>query len=87
MMMVRAEPGRRIVWKRTGHLCWVPCMPTLTPKELAHKLIDQLPDAATWQDVLYFLEVRADIEAGLADIHAGRVDKVSDVRKEYGLPE
>ncbi len=58
-----------------------------TPKEQAHRLIDQLPDNASWQDVLYFLEVRADIEEGLQDIKAGRIDVVADVRKEYGLPE
>ena len=58
-----------------------------TPKEQAHKLIDQLPDNASWQEVLYFLEVRADIEEGLQDVEAGRVDSVADVRKEYGLSE
>jgi hypothetical protein len=50
-------------------------------------LIDQLPDSASWQELLYRMEVCADIEAGLADIKAGRVDAVADVRKEYGLPE
>jgi hypothetical protein len=58
-----------------------------TPKEQAHKLLDQLPDTATWKEVLYYLEVRADVEEGLEDIRAGRVDAVADVRKEYGLPK
>jgi hypothetical protein len=60
---------------------------TATPKQQAHELIDQLPDTASWADVLYRMEVRADIEAGLADIRAGRVRSVADVRKDYGLPE
>ena len=58
-----------------------------TPKQQAHDLIDQLPDTVSWQDLLYRMEVRADIEAGLTDIKAGRVDSVADVRKEYGLPK
>jgi hypothetical protein len=59
----------------------------VTPKQQAHELLDQLPDTASWADVLYRMEVRADIEAGLADIKAGRVHSVADVRKDYGLPE
>lgn len=65
-------------------------MPTATqqnPKQEAHKLIDELPDSITWQELAYRLEVRADIEEGLADIRAGRVTDVKDVRREFGLPE
>lgn len=57
------------------------------PKQEAHKLIDELPDGVTWQELAYRLEVRADIEEGLADIRAGRVTEVKDVRREFGLPE
>ncbi len=59
-------------------------MPAMV-KAQAHALIDSLPDSATWQQVLYTLEVRADIEAGLGDAEAGRVTAVADVRREYGL--
>lgn len=58
---------------------------THTPKHLAHELIDQLPDTATWRELAYTLEVRADIEEGLADIEAGRVSSVVEIRREYGL--
>jgi hypothetical protein len=30
-------------------------------------LIEALPDDATWQDLLYALELRGDVEAGLVD--------------------
>jgi len=65
-------------------------MPTatgLSPKQEAHRLIDELPDGVTWQELAYRLEVRAEIEEGLSDIKAGRVSDVKDVRREFGLPE
>jgi predicted transcriptional regulator len=59
----------------------------LTPKQQAHALIDALPDNATWTELAYRLEVRADIEAGLADVKAGRVVSTADLRHEFNLPE
>jgi predicted transcriptional regulator len=44
-------------------------MSTLTTKEQARALIDQLPDSATWDDVAQAIAV----EEGLADLRAGRV--------------
>jgi hypothetical protein len=58
-----------------------------SPKQEAHKLISEMPDGVTWQELAYRLEVRADIEQGLADIRAGRVTDVKDVRREFDLPE
>jgi predicted transcriptional regulator len=58
-----------------------------TPKQLAHELIDELPDSASWDEVMYKLAVRRSIERGLQDADAGRVTDVRDIRKEYGLPE
>jgi predicted transcriptional regulator len=60
---------------------------TLTPKEQAHALIDGLPDNATWSELAYRLEVRADIEEGLADVEAGRVVSTAELRRDFGLPE
>ena len=56
-------------------------------KQDAHQLVDQLPDNATWQDLIYRAAVRADIEAGLQDSAAGRVTPVKDVLKEFGFAE
>ncbi len=58
-----------------------------TPKQQARRLIDELPDGISWQELAYRLEVRADIEEGLADIKAGRVVSTAELRREFGLPE
>ncbi len=49
-------------------------MSTMTTiKEQARELVDQLPDDATWKDLLYEIYVRQEIEAGLRDLDEGRV--------------
>jgi hypothetical protein len=58
---------------------------TVAIKQRTHELIDALPDDATWQDLLNALEFRADVDAGLADAKAGRVNKVEELRRDYGL--
>lgn len=58
-----------------------------TPKAQAHELLDTLPEDATWERLAYTLEVRADIEAGLADVAAGRVIPHEEVRRRFGLSE
>ena len=55
-------------------------------KEEARKLIENLPDDSTWEDLMYQIYVRESIESGLADSEAGRITDVEDVRKEFGLP-
>ena len=62
-------------------------MSTPTPKQQAHELIDALPDDATWADLAYRIEVRADIEEGLADVEAGRVLTTAELRRDLNLPE
>lgn len=54
-------------------------------RQEAHALVDQMKAGATWDDLAYAMEVRADIEAGLADIEAGRVYTTEEVRKVLGL--
>lgn len=53
-----------------------------TPKEAARQLIDRLPDQATWDDIMYELYVKEKIEAGLADIEAGRTIPHEQVKAE-----
>ncbi|MBD2299038.1 MAG: hypothetical protein KAF91_24595 [Nostoc sp. TH1S01] len=62
-------------------------MEKLNIKEEAKKLIEQLPDNCTWDDLMYEIYVRQVIEAGLADSQAGRVTSVQAVRAKFGLPE
>jgi hypothetical protein len=54
-------------------------------KQEAHKLIDELPETATWDDLAERIETIIDIEAGLADSAADRVTENSQVRREFGL--
>lgn len=56
-----------------------------TPKAQALELIDQLPDNASWEDVVYRLELHASIERGLADSEAGRVTPQEDVERRFGV--
>jgi predicted transcriptional regulator len=54
-------------------------------KQYLHELADELPDTATTDDALYHLELRRDIEAGLADCEVGRTVPHEEVAKRYGL--
>lgn len=62
-------------------------MTTAIIKEKAHKIIDQMPEGATWDDLIHEIYVREVIELGLADSKAGRTKDVKEIRAKYGLPE
>lgn len=62
-------------------------MSTIVSKEDAHRLIDRLPENATWDDLMHEIYVREAIEKGLEDSHAGRTKDVKEIRRQYGLPE
>jgi predicted transcriptional regulator len=54
-------------------------------KEEARHLIETLPEGATWEDLMERIYVRKAIEAGLADVEAGRTVPLEEVRQRYGL--
>lgn len=58
--------------------------PSIKPEAL--RLVEQLPDDATWEDLLYEIYVRQAIETGLKDCREGRTLPVSEVRRRLGLP-
>jgi len=60
-------------------------MESLNLKEEAHRLIDNLPENSTWDDLMYQIYVRLGVEAGLADSKAGNVQTIKDVRARFGL--
>ena len=60
-------------------------MSTVNLKQAAHQLIEKLPDDATWDDVVYEMVTRREIEKGLADSDANRTTPVEDVIKEFGV--
>lgn len=59
---------------------------TASIKGEARQLVDQLPDDATWDDLLYEIYVRQSVEAGLAAIREGRTLTTAQVRERLGLP-
>jgi predicted transcriptional regulator len=61
-------------------------MTAVTVRDEARRLVDQLPDDATWEDLLYQIYVRQSVETGLDDCRAGRVVPVEEVRRRLGLP-
>jgi hypothetical protein len=65
-------------------------MPTLQKpkrgvKSLALKLIRTMPDNATWDDLMYQVYVRQKIDAGLADLVAGRKHSHEDIKRHFGV--
>ena len=60
-------------------------MQTKSIKQEAYRILDKLPDKATWDDLMYQIYVRQTIEAGIKDSDEGRTIDVKDVRKRFGL--
>ena len=56
-------------------------------KAEARRIVDRLPESASWEDLIYQLYVRQSIEAGLKDADEGQVESVEEVRRSFGLPE
>jgi hypothetical protein len=56
-------------------------------KEQAHRLVDELADDATWEDLMYSIYVRQAIEDGVRDSEAGRIMPVRDVKSKLGLSQ
>jgi len=60
-------------------------MQTANLKAEARRLVDQLPEDATWEDLMYEIYVRQKIEAGLKASDEDRAIDVEEVRKRFGL--
>jgi len=54
-------------------------------KEEAYRLLQELPESATWDDLMYKIYVRQAIESGLEDSDAGRTVDMRVVRARFGL--
>ena len=52
-------------------------------KQALHALADQLPDNATWKDVVYEAYVRQEIEAGLSEAQRGEFASADDVQTAF----
>lgn len=60
-------------------------METINLKEEARRLVDQLPENSTWDDLMHAIYVRRSIEKGLADSEARRTISVEEVHGKFGL--
>ena len=54
-------------------------------KKEAARLVRQLPESASWDDLMYEILVRQKIEAGLADLRDGRTHDHASIRYEFGV--
>jgi len=52
-----------------------------TAKEEVRKLLDQIPEDATLEDIQYHIYVRQKIEKGLKDVEQGRVLSQEEVER------
>ena len=55
-------------------------------KEEAKKLLDIIPDAATWDDIMYEFYVRKKIETSFESAEAGEVVSHEEVKQRF-LPQ
>ncbi len=62
-------------------------MQTCNIKEEVRSLLEDLPEDATWDDLMYKIYVRQAVEAGLEDSKAGRTIDVKEVRSRFGFPK
>ena len=54
-------------------------------KQTANRLIDDLPDDTSWEKLLYPLQIRYDIEAGLAESEVNQVVSSAEQRQQLGI--
>jgi hypothetical protein len=57
----------------------------MSMREDAIRLVEQLPEELSWDDLMYEIYVRKAIEAGMADSKAGRTIPVEQLRARFGL--
>ena len=60
-------------------------MQTVDIKKEVQILLKDLPEGATWDDLMYKIYVRQAIEAGLEDSKAGRTVDMKEIRSRFGL--
>ena len=53
-------------------------------KEEAKRLVEELPDNASWEDLMYQIHVRQAVETGLCDIAEGRTVSDEEARHQLG---
>ena len=54
-------------------------------KKAAARLVRELPETASWDDLMYEILVRQKIEAGMSDVRDGRKHDHTSIRSEFGV--
>jgi hypothetical protein len=54
-------------------------------KSAARAIVDALPDDATWDDLMYRIYVRQEIDAGLRDEAEGKVLSQEEAEQRLGI--
>jgi hypothetical protein len=60
-------------------------MEAASVKQEAQRMVAELDEGATWEDLMYKIYVRQAIEKGLQDSEADRTLDVGQVRAKFGL--
>jgi len=60
-------------------------MPESSIKDTARRLVERLPEDATWEDLQYEIYFRQAVEAGLKDSREGRTLPLEEARRRLGL--
>lgn len=60
-------------------------MKNISVKQEAQRMIEELAEDATWDDLMYKIYVRQAIESGLRDSETNRTLDVKEVRARFGL--
>ena len=61
--------------------------PTEIVKTEAHRLVDELPEGAGWDDLAYVVYVREKVERGRDASREGRTLSHDEVLREFGIAE
>ena len=54
----------------------------MTVKEQARRMLDALPESATWDDIFYELYTRRQVALGMQDVDEGRTVSDEQARRE-----
>jgi hypothetical protein len=54
-------------------------------KDEARRLVERLPEEATWEDLQYEIYFRQAVETGLKDSREGKTVPLLEARRRFGL--
>ncbi|MGH9555073.1 MAG: hypothetical protein ACRD2Y_04540 [Terriglobales bacterium] len=54
----------------------------MTVKEQARRMLEELPESATWDDIFYELYTRRQVALGMQDVDEGRTVSDEQARRE-----